>query len=344
MYVLKQLWLSKEHQTMIKWQELLHTVGLSGNECPDYTVGIYDGDQLIASGSYEGQVIKYIAVCKKYQSEKLLIRIINHLIEKLREEGKLHYFIYTKLENQRVFRSLGFKEVFSTREVAFMELGAPNFNEYKALLKQSKKAESASGIVINANPFTKGHQYLVESAAKESEYVYLFVLSAEESMFSAADRFEMVKRGVAHLKNVSVLPTNDYLISAAVFPAYFLKEKAPIEQARIQATFDSQLFKEKIAPILHINKRFVGEETFSEVTNLYNQTMKEVFDSDISLIILPRLSCNGETISATKARQAIKERNEQKLMKFLPETTLEYLHQKGVMTCGNKTSCSCWYR
>lgn len=92
-----------------------------------------------------------------------------------------------------MFRSLGFKEVFSTREVAFMELGAPNFNEYKALLKQSKKAESASGIVINANPFTKGHQYLVESAAKESEYVYLFVLSAEESMFSAADRFEWSK-------------------------------------------------------------------------------------------------------------------------------------------------------
>lgn len=84
---------------MIKWQELLYIVGLSGNECLDYIVGIYDGDQLIVLGFYEGQVIKYIVVCKKYQLEKFLIWIINYLIEKFREEGKLYYFIYIKLEN-----------------------------------------------------------------------------------------------------------------------------------------------------------------------------------------------------------------------------------------------------
>lgn len=132
--------------------------------------------------------------------------------------------------------------------------------------------------------------------------MYLSVLSAEESMPSVANHFEMVKRGVAHPKNVSVLSTDDYPISVAIFPTYFLKEKTPIEQARIQATFSSQLFKEKIASILHINRRFVEEEHFSEVTNLYNQTVKEVFDSSISLIILPYLSCNDGTISATRTR------------------------------------------
>lgn len=43
------------------------------------------------------------------------------------------------------------------REVVFMELGVLNFNEYKVLLKQFKKVESVSGIVINVNLFMKGY-------------------------------------------------------------------------------------------------------------------------------------------------------------------------------------------
>ena len=76
---------------------------------------------------------------------------------------------------------------------------------------------------MNANPFTKGHQYLVEQT-KESPHVYVFVLSEDKSLFSKA-RFAMVQKGVAHLPNVTVLSTEDYLVSSATFPTYFLKKR-----------------------------------------------------------------------------------------------------------------------
>ena len=54
-----------------------------------------------------------------------------------------------------------------------MEQGTPDFQDYLAMLKAKKKKGTGCGIVMNANPFTKGHQYLVECAAKQADQVYL---------------------------------------------------------------------------------------------------------------------------------------------------------------------------
>ena len=137
----------------------------------------------------------------------------------------------------------------------------------------------------------------------------------------------MGKAGVAHLKNVTVLPTNDYMVSSATFPAYFLKDKAPLAQASVQARLDALLFKHKIAPILEIRSRFVGDEPFSKVTDVYNQAMQEVFQPEIQLHVLKRLAIDNQTISATKVRKALKEHDEQLLLHFLPQTTYNYLKQ-----------------
>ena len=211
-----------------------------------------------------------------------------------------------------------------------MEQGKPDFADYLGYLTQHKKAGPASSIVMNANPFTKGHQYLVEKAAQERPHVYVFVLSEDKSLFSKEARFAMVQKGVAHLPNVTVLSTEDYLVSSATFPTYFLKEKAPLEVAAIQATLDATLFKERIAPILEIQQRYVGEEPYSEVTAVYNQAMQQVFGQTITLTIVPRLASDGELISATKVRKAMAEGDKETLKKFLPATSYQYLveHKK----------------
>ncbi|BDQ58909.1 [Citrate [pro-3S]-lyase] ligase [Enterococcus faecalis] len=303
---------------------------LQTTEALDYTVGIYDDTALIASGSLSGKTIKCVAVCKKYQSENLLTQLVVHLLEKLREENQLHSFLYTKPKNEQIFQSLGFQKVVANQEVLFMEQGKPDFADYLDYLTQHKKAGPASSIVMNANPFTKGHQYLVEKAAKESPHVYVFVLSEDKSLFSKEARFAMVQKGVAHLPNVTVLSTEDYLVSSATFPTYFLKEKAPLEVAAIQATLDATLFKERIAPILEIQQRYVGEEPYSEVTDVYNQAMQQVFGQTITLTIVPRLAIGGELISATKVRKAMAEGDKETLKKFLPATSYQYLveHKK----------------
>ncbi|MGM0124747.1 [citrate (Pro-3S)-lyase] ligase [Enterococcus sp. AZ194] len=328
MYSLKRLWLKKDKQAYEQWANLMDKANLNKEEALDYTVGIYMKDQLMATGSYYRNILKCLVVCKDAQSENLLTEIVQHLISRLSDEGEHHYFLYTKPIHASIFRSLGFQKIIETADILFMEQGFPNFQNYLSMLKKNKKVGSGSGIVMNANPFTKGHQYLVETASKESEQVYVFVLSADDSEFSSSDRFEMVKRGVAHLNNVTVFPTNDYLISSATFPSYFLKSSAIESVAKIQATVDAQLFKEKIAPVLAIDTRYVGEEPYSRVTEIYNQAMAIVFDSSLNLTIVPRISVSGQIISATKVRKALQEGNDQQVKNYVPLTTYNYIKKQ----------------
>lgn len=328
MHSVKRLWLTKDKHAYEQWSSLMDKANLNKNEELDYTIGIYRNETLVATGSYYRNILKCLVVCKDVQSENLLTEIVQHLIDRLREEGIDHYFLYTKPQNAGIFRSLGFQTIIETTDILFMEQGVPNFQSYLSQLKEAKKEGSGCGLVMNANPFTKGHQYLVEAASKQSAQVYVFVLSEDRSEFSSEDRLEMVRQGVAHLSNVTVLKTNDYLISSATFPSYFLKDDAVENVAKIQAKLDAQLFKEKIAPVLDIKTRYVGEEPYSRVTNLYNQSMKEVFGTDLELVILPRVSVHGEIISATKVREALRMHDDKRLIDYLPLTTYNYLKKQ----------------
>ncbi|MDH6365825.1 [citrate (pro-3S)-lyase] ligase [Enterococcus sp. PF1-24] len=329
MFTLKKLWLAKDKLAYQAWQQLLLAADLDPHEVVDYTIGIYDDQQLVATGSLTSNIIKCVAVSKAYQSENLLTKVMMHLMETLRENGYQHYFVYTKPSNLMIFQSLGFQKIIDTDTILFMEQGSPDFSDYLAFLKENKKVGTASGTVMNANPFTKGHQYLIETAASQSQQVYVFVLSEDRSEFSSEERLALVKAGTAHLENVTILPTNDYMVSSATFPAYFLKEKAELAVAKVQATLDAQLFKDRIAPLLEITTRFVGEEPFSEVTELYNQSMQQVFGDELALVVLPRKMIAGEAISATKVRAALQAGDLALLKQFLPVTTYDYLKKAG---------------
>lgn len=324
-YKTKRIWLDKDKRGYEDWRHLMEKADLQTEETLDYTLGIYNGKKLIATGSFAGNIIKCVAVCKDYQSENLLTQIITQLIEEMNRNGDFHYFLYTKPERETVFRSLGFKKIIANEDVLFMEQGPEDFSTYLNELQENKKTGQGAGIVMNANPFTKGHQYLVETAAQNNDQVYVFVLSEDHSEFSTEDRVKMVQAGVSHLENVTVFPTRKYLVSQATFPAYFLKDKAELAVAKTQATLDAQIFKEKIAPALDIQVRYVGEEPYSKVTEVYNQAMQEVFGEELKLVILPRKAVEGNVISATKVRKAIADEDEKLLLELLPKTTYNYL-------------------
>lgn len=328
MLTLKRLWILRDAKDQNRWREFLKSGGLHPAEDATYTVGIYDNDELVATGSLSDNIIKYLLVCKRYQSENLLTQIIVHLIERLHEEDIFHYFVYTAPDKEVIFRSLGFKKIMSTKEVLFMEQGEPDFDDYLTYIGQFDHDGENGGIVMNANPFTLGHKYLVEQARKVCDHVYVFVVSEEKSEFSSPERFALVKEGLKEFDDVTVLPARDYMVSSLTFPAYFLKDRAELNIANVQAHLDATLFKERIAPVLHITKRFVGEEPYSKVTNVYNDAMKKVFRPDLSLTILPRLAINGEVVSATKVRQALQDHNEPLVQSFVPGTVLAYLKEK----------------
>ena len=177
-------------------------------------------------------------------------------------------------------------------------------------------------VVMNANPFTLGHQYLVETAAADCDVLHLFVVSEDASLVPFAVREQLVKEGTAHLNNVVYHRTESYMISNATFPSYFLKDKDTV--IRSHAVLDITIF-EKIAKALRIRVRYVGEEPFSAVTGIYNQVMAEqLATAGLTLTVIPRKESGGTAISASKVRQLIKENRMEEMHGLVPESTYSY--------------------
>lgn len=329
MLVTKRLWLDRDKQMKKRWIDFLNENGLSPEKQVDYTIGIFDGDRLIGTGSTFQNIIKLIAVCGDYQEQNLLTLLMTELSNYLWKNNQTHNFLYTKPESTKYFTSLGFKTIVETDTVAFMERGTPTFEDYAAKLQTAKaEAKTAGAIVMNANPFTNGHLYLIETALKKVNHLYVFVLSDDSSMFSFEDRFQLVKEGTAHLSAVTVIPSGEYQVSQATFPSYFLKDQAEEEIAMHQAELDAKLFKERIAPTLNIQTRFMGEEPLSKVTGIYNEAMAKVFGEDMELVIVPRLETNHMVISATLVRQAIGEEEYSFIKGLVPAPTYQYITER----------------
>ncbi len=180
------------------------------------------------------------------------------------------------------------------------------------------------GVVMNCNPFTKGHRYLLEQALNKVDYLFVFIVQENRSHFSYQDRINMVRIGTSDLQDrIRILPSGRYIISTETFRQYFEKDKE-IEQ--IESTeYDVRIFGEVVCKKLNITYRFVGEEKRDIVTNAYNQTMKKVLPQyGIEVIEIPRVKDNeGEDISASVLRQRIK--NKESIDGLVMEDVKKYL-------------------
>lgn len=175
-------------------------------------------------------------------------------------------------------------------------------------------------VVMNCNPFTLGHRYLIEQAAKQVERLFVMVVREDCSLFSYAERKAMVKQGVAHLKNVTVIDGSEYAISQATFPTYFLKRLD--DAADTQMLLDLDLFRRHIAPALGATVRFVGTEPTDQLTRRYNQLMHEVL-ADVREIV--RLEKEGNAVSASRVRKAMEQGDMSTIRQLVPPTTLPYI-------------------
>ena len=304
---------------------LLQQEGISRDGNLDYSCGIFDEDeQLIATGSCFGNTLRCLAVSKDHQGEGLLNEIISHLMEVQMQRGNFHLFLYTKPQSAKFMGDLGFREIARVEGLlVFMENRRDGFSKYCENLKENaREGGKIAGIVMNANPFTNGHKYLVEYAAKENDVVHLFVLSEEAGPIPFAVRKKLVKAGVAHLPNVIVHDSGPYIISSATFPSYFLKDGDTV--IKTQAELDLQVFA-RIAQTLNIQRRYVGQEKASHVTALYNSVMLEKLPRlGVNCTEIPRLESNGKVISASTVRQAIHDGKLEEIKDFLPPTTYEF--------------------
>lgn len=312
---------------LLKLKEFLHKDGLDYDEGIEFTVNLCDSeDNIAATGSLEGNILKCIAVSDIYQGEGLSAKIVTTLISQAISSGQSHLFLFTKVENVNIFRDLGFYLIASTNEAVLMENVKNGILNYVNSLKSlSPHAEGNVGaIVLNCNPFTKGHLYLIEKAAEKCDLLHLFVVSEDKSVFPANARYRLVKNGVRHLSNVVVHPTSHYLISSATFPTYFIKDK--YKAGEINCILDLTIFKEYFAKILNIQKRFVGNEPYDKVTAAYNLKMKEFLgEHGIEVVEIPRYEQEGSPISASRVRKLMAEGSYEQIKNLVPQVTYDYL-------------------
>lgn len=316
-----------------KLKQFLEKMELEYDEGIEYSICILDDDyNIIATGSAEENVLKCIAVDPDCQGMGLSGSIISGLIQYEFSHGRTHLFIYTKPKNREMFEGLGFYTIMKSEEVLFMENRSTGFMKYiekikKETLKDALDEKKKTGaVVMNANPFTLGHRYLLEQAAEQCDYVHVFVLSDKRSWIPADKRFELVKEGSVGIANLILHQTSDYIVSAATFPTYFMKDK--VKARNVNCKFDVELFAEKIAPQLHISMRFVGTEPDCQVTDEYNRTMKEILpDHHIEVIEIPRMKHAEGVISASTVRENVKKGNWSKVQKMVPDTTYRYLKE-----------------
>ena len=224
---------------------------------------------------------------------------------------------------------------------AELSINNPELSAYKAALKDFyEKHYSVGACVMNCNPFTLGHRYLIEQALLQCGQLVIFVVEEDLSCFPFKDRIQLVKEGVADLQNVAVLPSGKFVLSSLTFSEYFNKSK--LQNRTVDPSQDIELFAKEIAPCLHITKRFVGSEPFDTVTRQYNREMKNILPVyGIETVEIERKGWQDQTaISASIVRECIKKNDMQSLKSVVPVSTYQYIErhlqelQKTIMATG----------
>ena len=309
-----------------------------------------DGDEILAGGGLQGDIIKCIAVSEQLRDAHLSNRLISHLISEAAQRGHHSVKVFTKPQNRQVFESLGFRLVGEAPLAILMENGH-GMEDYKKYLQDislstlhsplsplhaplsslhSPLSTTTGVIVMNANPFTLGHKYLIEKAAEEVSHLFIIPVKEERSLFPYAERKAMIEQSLSTLnsplstKNGAVLSGSDYAISAATFPTYFLKQLS--DAADTQMLLDIDIFCRHIAPALGATVRFVGSEPTDALTRRYNELLAEQLPKHgLRLKEIPRLQTEQSPISATTVRSLMAQGMFVEATKLVPPTTIPYL-------------------
>jgi [citrate (pro-3S)-lyase] ligase len=320
-----------------KLEKLLSKQQLQLDKFIEKTIGIFDEEQLVATGSISANTLRCLAIEDNYKGTSIINTLVSELINIQYQKGVTHLFIYTKYDSYKSFEYLGFKKIIDVdKKIVLMENKVDGIHEYiKEISRFKKTGKVISAIVVNCNPFTLGHQYLIEKASKESDYVHVFVVWEDKSTFPSEVRYRLIKEGTKHLKNVIIHKGKNYIISSATFPTYFIKDNK--EVVYMHAKLDIEIFSEFIAPALEINRRYVGEENYCEVTRKYNQVMKELLPKrGIEVIEMKRREEDGDIVTASKVRESLQEEDWEKIKKIVPKSTYDYLRAKETEPLINK--------
>ena len=303
-----------------KVERFLGANGLRLEEVDSYCVIEGPDGEILAGGGIQKDTLKCLAVAESARSEGLLAPIVSRLLEIGSDYPQRK--VFTKPANRAIFESLGFHLVAAAPEAILLTDGK-ELDRYCQSLCQHSGHARAGVIVMNANPFTRGHAYLIEKALEKVDRLFVIPVREDVSRFPYAERKAMMEAATADDPRVTVLEGSEWQISALTFPTYFLKDLSTA--AETQMRLDIDLFARHIAPALGISVRFVGSEPLDELTARYNALMQRILpEHGVEVIEIPRLT-EGEPVSASSVRAALDEGSFSQAAALTPSTTHPYL-------------------
>lgn len=294
-----------------KVKDFLEKSGLTLDDGLDIMLGVYDEeDNLVGCAGHQDNVIKCVAIDESLRGLNITPRLISPLIDSILNKGFRNVMLFTKPENKQMFASLGFHIVGEAPKAVMMETDPDGIAGYCRTLSSliNDVPRPIGVIIINANPLTKGHLYLINHASSKCGTLVIIPLADNKhNMFSEKDRTEIIRNSTSSFKNIIIAPSSQYTISSAVFPSYFLKSLS--EAAETQMMLDLNIFSSHIANALDASIRFVGSEPKDILTLNYNTMMHNILPKKgISIDEIDRLTdTHGQPYSASRVRQAIEE-------------------------------------
>lgn len=337
MYAFHELLLPEE---FAEAENLLRQRGLALPKDIDLGLGAYEENSLIGAGFLSGSIICGIGVAARHEGLGLSAAIVSALINRAAAKGIHSLRLFTKSAEAKKFAALGFSLCVKTDSAVLLELGYPNYSDWIHLTNQklthhadgvpaSKKDCSRKiplgAVIMNANPFTLGHRYVVEKTLEHSSRAVVFVVEEDLSAFPLQVRSRLVTEGLRDLEKAVVLPGGPYMVSRASFPSYFTGKE---DHARVHAELDCTLFAERIAPDLGIGLRVVGTEPYCPVTAMYNEALRRILPQNgIICLEVPRLvTGDGATVSASHVRARLAEKGgDASFADMVPASTAAFL-------------------
>lgn len=300
-------------------------------ESLDRYFGIFDSaDRLVGGGGIEGNVIKCIALSEATRNESLTNPLVSRIRESAITDGHPEVFLFTKPKNRKIFESLAFHTIGESEKAILLESDPRGVTSYCQTLRKTRDSlphtdkQKNGVIVMNCNPMTSGHLFLIETAATQVDRLFIIPVMEGKPEYDYIERKEMIEKGVDHLSNVSVVSGSPYSVSQATFPTYFLKDLSDASRTHIELDLD--IFARHIAPALDVSVRFIGSEPTDALTREYNAMMHQMLPArGIEVIEISRLEKDGCPVSASRVRRLTQSMQAGAAIQLLPPTSIPYI-------------------
>ena len=205
-------------------------------------------------------------------------------------------------------------------------LDSTELNEYEKYLEQfscSSNVKTKGAVVLNANPCTLGHLYLVREALKYVDFLYVFLVEDSTGNLPYIEREIMLKEALKYNKRVKVIRGGSIMTSEIIFPEYFNRSSKP---SKVSLVLAHRCFGQVVSKRLGVTYRFFGTEPNDPLTRALNESAGEILpEYGIKPIFVKRMSIEGKYVSAKNVRTLLDAKSFSMLARLVPISTYKRL-------------------